>query len=229
MAGSSALGPLLALVALVAGACSESAPAGTAPSPSAENDRTSLTTDTSAQGRVDFGCALQRGIAQSNAVVRHYGSMASRTLFRAALEEQHDYAIAARLWNANDGLVPDDSAAVRRRLLDICEEAGGPAGTDAAGMDELRSYMCAMSEVVAEDRPTVGSYGVASDSVRPGDPRRTDVEFVSVSQFLLIREDDEGWLDVDSLAIALDTGEDEQYRQALEQMASACSQGPRQR
>ena len=226
MAGCRALGPLLAAVALGLSACSSgSSQTDGARVESMEDAPTGLLSDTSARGRVDFGCALQRGMVRSNATVRHYGSLASRALFTAALEEDHDDAVAARLWNANDALFPHDSAAARRDLLRICAEAGGAAAAEKVGMSELRSYMCVMSGVLAEERPTISSYGAASTAREPGDPRRTDVEFVSTSQFLLVREDDERWLDVDNLAIALDAGDEEHYSSSLEQMRSLCADG----
>lgn len=192
----------------------------------AQDALSALLTDTSATGRVAFGCALQRGIRSADATTRHYGSMASRSLFTAALEDRHDCTVAARLWNANDALVPDDSDDARRRLLEICEEAGGAAARESAGMPELRAYMCTMNDVLAEERPGVDSYGAASTPQEPGDPRRTDAEFVLTAQFLLVRKDDEDWLDVEGLALAPDAGDEKQYATALEEMSAQCDRGP---
>ncbi|MFJ9315181.1 hypothetical protein ACIRN4_13385 [Pimelobacter simplex] len=176
--------------------------------------------DTSADGRVAFGCALQRGFGSADATTRHYGNLVARELFRAALEAEHDHAVAARLWDADDALVAQDSERAQADLLEVCA-AEGLAGT--AGLPELRTYMCAMAADLARERPTTGSFGLVSTAARPGDPRRTDASFVGTAQFLLALKVDDDWLTAEHPGIALGGGDDARYQASLREIAGLCS------
>lgn len=218
MGSAGGLAALSVVVAIALAACGEGdddpAPAPT-PAPA-------VAVDTSADGRVAFGCALQRGIGPADGATRHYGNLAARALFRAALEAEHDHVVAARLWQADDALVAKDSAGARAHLLEICVAEGIDG---AAGLPELRTYLCAMAADLAQERPTIDSFGPASTASEAGDPRRTDASFIGTAQFLLALKVDDDWLAAEHPGIALEGGDDDRYRAALREIGRRCTPG----
>lgn len=179
----------------------------------------SLATDTSARGRAAFGCALERGTVDADDITRHYGHLAAHSLFAAALEDDHDFATAAYLWNASDLYwASNDERANSERLLKYCTAAGFD-GT--ATLPELRSYMCAMIGDLVRERPTARSFGPQPTRATPGDPSRSDVSFVGDAQFLLAFEETKK-LDFGISRLYLDDG-DPSYQDALAEAEASCA------
>jgi hypothetical protein len=202
----------------VAACASDPVAARRSPEPAAPTGSDPLVTDTTARGRAAFGCALERGIVGADATTRHYAHQASHTLFVAALEDDHDYATAAYLWNASDSVQVGNDARALERLLDVCTAAGFEG---AAGLPELRSYMCAMTGDLVRERPTVASFGPQSTRARPGDPRRNDVRFVGIAQFLLSYAETQR-LDFGNPRLGLEDG-DPSYGDGLHQVEAFCA------
>ena len=178
--------------------------------------------DLSPQGRLAFGCALQRGAVEADGVTSHYIDSASRELFRSALSEDHQLAVAASLWQANDRVIAHRSDRTRSRLLGTCAAAGY---TNEAGLAELRSYMCSMSANLGRERPSLDSFGPEESRAAPGDPRRGDAAFVGKAEYLLALEVDPKWLDEQNLLVAMADGTGEDYRDALHHIARMCATG----
>jgi hypothetical protein len=83
--------------------------------------------------------------------------------------------------------------------------------------------MCSINADLGQVRPTLDSYGPEDTRLQPGDPRRTDASFVGTAQFLLSLKVDQGWLDAQNPAVALDNGNDGQYRAALAELEDLCA------
>ncbi|GEP37475.1 hypothetical protein NPS01_11380 [Nocardioides psychrotolerans] len=176
--------------------------------------------DTSTEGHIEFGCALQRGTDRVDAITRHYADLASRDLFRAALQADQGSALAARLWSASDEARARSGRAARDDLLATCSAAGFDT---RAGLPELRSYLCAINADLVRDRPTLDSFGPEATPSTPGDARRTDASFVGTAQFLLAVTTDPQWLEFQNFVVALDSGDDEAYQSALRDIAGLCA------
>lgn len=176
--------------------------------------------ETDVGDRVAFGCALERGIEDSEAITRHYGNLAARHLFRAALAADPGNTVAATLWNASDAIEAEGSPEARSNLLTICTSAGF---SDTAGVEELGVYMCAMSADLLRERPTLSSFGPADTPSKPGDPRRADATFVGTALFLLAMKADAEWYDVESPLVAVDAEDDSKYQAALRDLDTQCA------
>lgn len=176
--------------------------------------------ETGVGDRVAFGCALERGIQETDGTTRHYGNRAAEQLFRAALATDRDNEVAAKLWEASDAVEAGDTRNAHPNLLAICSSAGFSA---TAGLEELRTYMCAMSADLLRERPTLNSFGREDTQSEPGDPRRTDVTFVGIALFLLAMKADAEWYDVENPVVAVDAGDDTKYQAALRSLEAQCA------
>lgn len=176
--------------------------------------------ETDVGDRVAFGCALERGIEGSDAITRHYGNLAARHLFRAALAAAPGNEVAATLWNASDAVDADGTPEARSNLLTICTSAGF---SETAGLEELATYMCAMSGDLLRERPTLNAYGPANTRSQAGDPRRADAAFVGTAVFLLAMKADTEWYDVEPFVVPLNAGDHAKYQAALRDLETHCA------
>jgi len=146
--------------------------------------------------------------------------MASRELFRAALQADRDLVVAARLWQANDQLEAEDTDPARAELLRICSEAGF---TGQAGLPELRTYVCTINGELVRDRPALDTFGPQNTTEEPGDPRHADVSFVGSAQLLLSLKLDPVWLEAQNPLVALNGKDESQYQAALREISALCA------
>lgn len=172
------------------------------------------------EDRVAIGCALVRGGLDGDVSTRHYSEMAADALFRGALEADSDRAIAARLSDAADRLSEDESKAPRTTLLRICTAAGFD---ETAGLQEMRESACELSAALEAERPDIQAFGPDSTKSAPGDPRRTDVQFLDAAYILLAKKETSDWLNAESVGVALAGGDDEEYRASLDHFQEMCS------
>lgn len=175
------------------------------------------------ESRVGFGCAVHRGLGAEGGVAQEYSVDAAEKLYQAALEQSFldgaTYRPAALLWQATDEVQAERRGA-RADLLDLCAREGF---TDTAGLEDLAPYACGLVEELVRERPTLASYGEESQELTVGDPRRHDVEAVSLLLFtvtLVLQQDQ--WLDQEALVVAFDSGDEERYAASLAATRSTC-------
>lgn len=182
------------------------------------------TEDTSTvDSRVGFGCALHRGLGAGGGAAQKYSVDAAEKLYQAALEQSFldgsTYRPAALLWQATDEVQAERRGA-RAALLDLCTSEGF---TDTATLEDLAPYACGLVEELVRERPALASYGEESEELTVGDPRRHDVEAVSLLLFTVTLTLDQGqWLDQEALVVAFDSGDEERYATSLAATRSTC-------
>lgn len=175
---------------------------------------------TSAEGRLKFGCALERGLASADATREHYTDLIAHDLFISGFTLDPGTA-GAQLWNASDALVDGEggSPAERAALLKVCDRAG--MDTSVQDLDVLARYMCQLNEELAEKRPHVTDFGPEMKPEDPGDVLRNDPHIISGALLLLTLKDDWELPAVDPLR-GLASADDATYRAGLRAVADLC-------
>ncbi len=93
-------------------------------------------------------------------------------------------------------------------------------------MIELRAFACDVNSRIALERPDIGAYGPEDTEAAPGDPLRTDVEFLDVTFFLLSMKESPEWLDAEALGVALESEDDASYKASLDHFDEMCARAP---
>lgn len=212
--------------AVLLSACSgRDEPDSTAAEKSASSDTrpTDGSADTSPEGRLAFGCAVQRGLGDEGGTTGYYSVDVARGAFRSVLQAtdliSRTAVTSANLWKATDG-VRAESPGARAALLELCSEQGYTGSADLA---DLAEYACTLVEELADDRPFLASFGPETSDAAVGDPRRTDVEIAGGALFILALDGDGRWLDAESPMVALGSGDEERYAESLAATQGLCA------